>query len=105
MADLIDASTQTANVFVGGFRIPFPGNVQFFALDDDLKEDEECLLLVLSFNEDDLDDRDKGLVDLVGSVALVRIEDFSTYYLFSNLCLRKLECESLCAYDCRHQLL
>ena len=80
MIDLVDGSAQTIEAFAGGFRPPLK-DVEFTARSGDLQEDEECLLLVLSFNEDDLVDRDKGLVDLVGSVALVRIIDTSTHTL------------------------
>lgn len=40
---------------------------------DDLVESEECLLLTMSVNETELDPRDQGQVDLVDSVAIVRI--------------------------------
>ena len=80
VVDLASGSPLTIDVFAGGFRPP-PKVAEFTALEDDLQENEECLLLVLSFNEDDLNDRDKGLVDLVDSVALVRIIDTSMQFI------------------------
>ena len=44
---------------------------------DDIVEDEECLVLLLSTDNINLHERDDGLIDLVNTVALARIQDLS----------------------------
>ena len=64
----------TADLIIGGFAPPVPF-FAYLAAQDDIVEDEECLVFSLSINETALDPRDQGQVDFDNSVALVRIED------------------------------
>ena len=47
----------------------------YVTVDDGISENEECLVFTLSVNEDELDERDRGELDIVRSVLLLRIED------------------------------
>ena len=66
------------------FFPPF-GSVSFPAIEDNLDEGRECLVVVLSVNETELDPRDQGQVDFVNSVALIRIEDTASK-IIDNVC-------------------
>ena len=56
-----------------GFSISDP--VFFSFVLDGLDEGTECLIVVLSVNETELDPRDQGRVNIINGVALVRIQD------------------------------
>ena len=49
--------------------------VTFVVIQDVLIEPEECLVFNLSVNETALDPRDRGRVDIVKNVALLRVQD------------------------------
>lgn len=68
----------TIDVFAGGFGL-LPKVPLFKTVFDNVRENEECLILVLSYSEDDLISDDKGLVELFNSVALVKIQDISKF--------------------------
>ena len=69
-----DADVQEVNVNLGFFS--FPSFVNFLARPDTVRENEECLVVELSVNEEELqDERDRGQVEFARSVALVRIRE------------------------------
>lgn len=61
--------------------LPFVDNssenvsIQVLATQDDVQEEEECLVFSLTINETQLDVRDRGEVDLDISVTLARLQD------------------------------
>ena len=48
---------------------------QYTIVNDGISENEECLVFTLSVDEDELDARDRGNLDILRSVLLLRIED------------------------------
>jgi len=50
-------------------------SVEYLAVDDSVAEAEECLVFSLAVDESLLDPRDIGSIDLVPSLALIRIQD------------------------------
>ena len=72
--DLVNATVETVGLFAGGFIPPFV-SVAYVAEEDDIRENAECLVLTLSVDEDALVERDRGQVDIIRSVALLRIQD------------------------------
>ena len=73
-----NADVQNVTVNLGFFNPP--SFVGFLTRQDSVLENEECLVVELSVNEDDLeDDRDRGQVDFDRNVALFRIRDLGTY--------------------------
>lgn len=75
VTDLVNGTAQTINVFAG--RFVFPESAQFSFASDRTRENVECLVLELSYDENELDLRDRNFVSLGRSVALLRIEDVS----------------------------
>ena len=74
--DLLSGDRVVYNLHLGNpliFVPPLPS--AFLALQDDMTEEEECLVFVLSINETALDPRDQGQVDIANDVALLRIQD------------------------------
>lgn len=65
----------TINLFPGGFISRPPILLLYNIVNEGISENEECLIFTLSVNEDDLDERDRGALDFVRSVLLLRIED------------------------------
>lgn len=59
-----------------GFPFPSrPQSVGFLTRKDSVTENEECLVMVLSVDEERLDTRDRGAVDFTKRVALFRIQN------------------------------
>ena len=69
---LADAQVLTINFSLG----PPTEGVVFISRPDKVTENEECLVVELSVNEEELDDeRDRGQVNFDRNVALVRLRD------------------------------
>ena len=73
--DLSSADTVVFNLHLGNPLIDPPQPFAFLTSQDDMMEEEECLVFTLSINETALDPRDQGQVDLANDVALLRIQD------------------------------
>ena len=71
-----DDTSQTTVIYPGTNPIS-PEMVVFSVVTDDIVEDEECLVLLLSTNKTNINERDDGFVDLVNTVAIARIQDLS----------------------------
>ena len=70
----MNSDPEEVSVDVGsGFSIS--DTVTFNFVLDGLREGTECLVVVLSVNETELDPRDQGQVEISNGVALVRILD------------------------------
>lgn len=74
--DLLSAMS-TAVTLIPSDIFNFPEIVSYATFDDDIFENEECLVFTIEFDENDLDPRDRGEVDIVRSVLLTRIQDTS----------------------------
>ena len=77
--DLANADVQEVTVNLGFLFSP-PSFVGFLARPDNVTENEECLVVELSVNEEELEDeRDRGQVDFVRNVALIRIREIGIF--------------------------
>ena len=73
--DLVSGDTVVFNLHLGNPLIDPLRPFAFSTLQDNMMEEEECLVFTLSINETALDPRDRGQVDLANDVALLRIQD------------------------------
>ena len=82
---LADARVVTVNFSLG----PPTEGVVFISRPDNVTENEECLVVELSVNEEELEDeRDRGQVGFERSVALLRLRGrIIGYRLLHTMCL------------------